>query len=212
MPRSQGENVELVVFNGVRFHRYPDSHNWADRAYFTPNIHDRQSGVGRLHQETWEAAHGPIPEGHDIHHRDNNPLNNTLENLECLTEAEHAAYHALNLSDAERERRRKQADTMRPLAAEWHGTEEGIAWHRENGKACWENREPTTHTCEHCGKSYESLSRRESNRFCSNACKSAARRASGVDDETRSCARCGVAFTCNHYSKIRFCSRSCAIR
>lgn len=41
----------------------------------------------------WEQAHGPIPEGHDIHHKDHDPTNNSLDNLECKPRGEHNAYH-----------------------------------------------------------------------------------------------------------------------
>ena len=36
------------------------------------------------HREVWEQAHGPIPEGGVIHHKDHNPANNSLENLELI--------------------------------------------------------------------------------------------------------------------------------
>lgn len=41
----------------------------------------------------WESANGPIPSGCVIHHRDRNPLNDDLGNLECMTRAEHAREH-----------------------------------------------------------------------------------------------------------------------
>lgn len=61
--------------------------------------------------------------------------------------------------------------------------------------------------CERCSKQFESKS---PGRFCSNACKSAWRRASGADNEQRQCTLCGDTFEVNRYSKVRFCSRSCA--
>ena len=41
----------------------------------------------------WEQANGPIPDGHEIHHRDHNPLNNDLDNLQCVTAEWHDDYH-----------------------------------------------------------------------------------------------------------------------
>lgn len=42
----------------------------------------------------WEAAHGPIPEGAVIHHRDEDPGNDALENLQMLeTQEEHNRIH-----------------------------------------------------------------------------------------------------------------------
>ena len=45
------------------------------------------------HRWVWEQAHGPIPEGHHIHHKDENPLNNQLDNLECLPAVHHRNLH-----------------------------------------------------------------------------------------------------------------------
>ena len=46
------------------------------------------------HVVVWEQAHGPKPEGYDIHHIDGNGKNNALENLVCLTKSEHKLLHA----------------------------------------------------------------------------------------------------------------------
>ena len=48
----------------------------------------------QAHRVIWEEAYGPIPAGYDIHHKDNNPHNNSLDNLMCMTHAEHLALHA----------------------------------------------------------------------------------------------------------------------
>ena len=41
----------------------------------------------------WEANHGKQPEGFHIHHRDFKSLNDRLDNLELMTEAEHQSLH-----------------------------------------------------------------------------------------------------------------------
>lgn len=42
----------------------------------------------------WEHHHGrPVPSGYVIHHRDHNPLNDDISNLQALTRAEHAREH-----------------------------------------------------------------------------------------------------------------------
>lgn len=41
----------------------------------------------------WEAAHGPLPKGFVIHHKDEDPLNDDLANLVALSRAAHLACH-----------------------------------------------------------------------------------------------------------------------
>lgn len=202
---------ETIVFNGIRFRRYPDAASWAERAYYVPGIADREAGVGRLHEEIWESVHGPIPPGYHVHHQDFDSLNNDPSNLVCVEEHEHQLLHI------ERSRERGNSPDqlahlarIQPLAAEWHRSEEGREWHSQHAKASYAKRESVERTCEQCGTPFQSISRREDDRFCSNPCKSAHRRASGVDNETRVCAGCRQPFTINRYAKARSCSRRCA--
>lgn len=46
-----------------------------------------------VHRLEWEKHHGKIPEGCVIHHKDENRLNWSIDNLECLTRAEHVEKH-----------------------------------------------------------------------------------------------------------------------
>ena len=43
----------------------------------------------QLHSDVWEVQFGAIPDGYELHHRDSNKSNNAIDNLECLTAAEH---------------------------------------------------------------------------------------------------------------------------
>lgn len=47
-----------------------------------------------LHRWIWEQENGKIPEGHIVHHKDENTLNNNIDNLELMTRTEHISYHA----------------------------------------------------------------------------------------------------------------------
>lgn len=202
----------VVYLGGITFRRYPADPRFGTRNYYTPGPGDRQKGYESYHREVWKRAHGTIPAGHHIHHRDGNPLNNRLENLECLPGADHLVrYH----SEWEPERvsaQREWMEAVRSLAADWHASEEGLAWHRRHGKATWEGREPRTFRCDQCGAEFESRDGRpREHRFCSNKCKVAWRRATRADDETRVCAWCLCEFKVNRYLDARCCSKSCAL-
>lgn len=200
--------ARVVVFNGIKFRRYPDAEQWSDRVYYRPHAGHIRRGVGYLHQEIWKAYNGPIPEGYHVHHKDGNPLNNTIENLELLKGFEHLSLHAQ--SPEKKEQLRANIKLAIAAATKWHRSPEGREWHRKHGKRTWEKRVPIKKVCDQCGKEFDSITRRDNNRFCSNACKSKWRRDHGVDNETRECVICGSEFEVNKYAKTRTCSRRCA--
>lgn len=194
---------ERLRFNGEAFRRYPESPEAGNRNYF-------RSQAGRyLHRLVWEHHHGPIPAGHHIHHVDDDPTNNDVANLECLSPRDHVRKHWT----PERSRRsRERILAVGHLAAAWHSSPEGLAWHREHGRRAWANRVPVSRICEDCGDAYETKARQPAIKFCSNNCKSNARRRSGVDNEERICGFCDGVFSANKYSKSRCCSRACGKR
>lgn len=213
MPRKSTTKSETIVYKGIAFRRYPDSPNWCDKSYYRPGASHTQAGVKSLHQEIWQDAYGPIPAGHEIHHRDGNPINNALENLECLTPEAHAKHHAENISEGRMEELRKGMDRARIAASAWHRSEEGRAWHRTIATMPWENAEYRDYNCQQCGKGYQSReTQKDHSRFCSNACKSAWRRGAGIDNETRICGHCNQEFICNKYAIKAFCSIGCKTR
>jgi len=203
--------VESIVFNGITFRRYPNSSKRTDRVYYCPGSGERARGVQRLHEEIWKAHNGPIPQGCHIHHTDGNPLNNELANLACIPATQHRELHLKALSARSRSPENVAfLKRIQPLSAAWHRTSEGQAWHKENGKRAWARRQPVSRVCDYCGKTYMSLARRKSDRFCSKRCLSAERRQAGIDNESRMCANCGLPFLANKYKRTRTCSRTCA--
>lgn len=50
-------------------------------------------GSEREHRVIWEQAHGPIPDGYIIHHRNGDITDNRLENLELMMRADHSRHH-----------------------------------------------------------------------------------------------------------------------
>ena len=197
-------NVERVEWGGFVWRRYPDSEHASNRNYF-----QRMSGKRPvwLHRAVWASVHGPIPSDHHIHHIDGNPGNNDVANLECLTPQQHADEH--EWSDERRERQRVLLDSIRHLTKEWHASAEGREEHRRIGALAYRDFSPEPKPCAQCGTVFEPGAIGNRDLFCSNKCKSANRRASGVDNVERVCCVCGEQFSANRYSKVKTCSRSC---
>jgi len=200
---------ETVVFNGMKFYRYPTSTVRSDRKYFRA-FPIRGSACVYLHRAIWEHHNGEIPERFEIHHIDENTLNNSIDNLECIHQTPHQSVHAKAwFADPDNKAwSDKHLEEIRPLTKKWHASEEGHAWHAAHAKEIADRMVATPHICEFCGDEYPSVEH-GNNRFCSNKCKSAARRASGVDDVDRVCVICGNTFRINKYSKTKTCTRKC---
>lgn len=202
--------VETIVFNGIKFRRYPNSKRLNDRNYYRPAANYIKAGVGHLHREIWRAIHGEIPEGHDIHHIDENPLNNRPDNLTCLSKSEHAALHAETMPEWKRRWIAKKLDNnARPRAIAWHKSDEGREWHSQHAKHIAAKRVASGKKCQHCGGDFQTKNPALA-KFCSKKCKAAARRKSGVDDVERTCLECGMAFVINKYESKRWCNETCA--
>ena len=115
MPRKQAAETESIVFNGITFRRYPNSNSASDRNYYRADGRLHNHGIIYLHREIWKFHNGEIPEGYHVHHKDENPLNNDISNLELLVGHEHISQHV----------RKNHMEVIRPKAAEWHRSEEG---------------------------------------------------------------------------------------
>ena len=159
----------------------------------------------RLHRYMYEKYKGTIPKGYQVHHIDHNKDNNEIDNLTLLSNKEHKLLHGRELTDEQREFYRNNLnEKARPKAIAWHKSKESTEWHKEQYKNSLGARKPVKLICEQCGKEYEIIAN-GTNRFCSNKCKSAWRRESGVDDETRKCVICGKEYKCNKYSTTTKC-------
>lgn len=211
----EGERVgraEVVVYRGITFRRYPEALDFTNRNYFRPAGADRRNGVANLHQEIYRDAYGPVPEGHEIHHVDHNPLNNHPENLVAFSREDHHNHHAVDEATLERRRlRREVLDRIRAQAVPWHSTEAGRRWHSLNARRQWAAVAPRDCICTQCQQTYTTRDFTKT-RFCSPRCKAAWRRAQGLDNEERTCAFCGKPFSANRYEPTRYCGKTCAQR
>lgn len=190
-----------IIYDGVRFTKV------CGRKYYYNTRVKRH-----LHQYVWEKHNKQrIPQGYQIHHINHDTEDNDISNLQLLKREEHLKHHGKNMSEERREQLRQKVDNIRPLASEWHGSEEGREWHKEH----YENMKEALYVreekeCEYCGNVFDGL--KNHSRFCSNNCKSSWRRKAGLDDEVRICAWCGKEFLKNKYSKAINCGRSCGMK
>lgn len=201
---------KFVYYNGVRFCRGERTGYYLSSQYFNGKRK-------RLHRYVWECSNGDIPEGHDIHHIDENKYNNSLENLELIMNKEHGRLHG-KLLRLNPERLKKARENLInravPKAVQWHKSDAGKKWHKEHGKNTWLNRMPISYICGMCGKSFESLKVYgcNENTFCSNNCKSKWRRQQGLDNIEKTCFICDKKYNINKYSRTKTCSPECGRR
>lgn len=190
---------KFQFFNGLKFTR-DDTTGY----YLNSTIRKR------MHRYVWEFYKGEIPSGYEIHHIDKNKANNTIENLECLTIQEHKNEHRENSKElGAKNIESGHLNRIRELASEWHDSEEGRKWHKKHyEKMKHKLHQKDKFICLNCNDEFISTIT-GNNKFCSNKCKSAWRRKSGVDDVDRECEICKKAFRANKYSKIKTCSREC---
>lgn len=140
----------IQEFNGVR--------------YYSCGPYFQRKGV-RLHRTVWEHFNGPVPEGHHIHHKDENRANNQPGNLECLASSVHVSHHAKtggywgNGIVAATE-----------AAKDWHKSDAGREWHRQHYET---NCKDALHAkqlmqCQMCGSEFAGLARAK---FCGPNCR-----------------------------------------
>ena len=101
---------ETVLYNGKSYHRYPESTRPQLRKYYYRHDKNNASPVA-LHRQIYEDVHGPIPKGAQIHHKDHNHSNNSIENLKCLSVGEHRKEHPMSEEARKRASERSKGNT-----------------------------------------------------------------------------------------------------
>lgn len=191
------DNGDVAAFDGLTFRR-----DKRTGYYLNAKTHKR------LHVYVWEFYNGKVPSGYHVHHKDGNKGNNEPDNLTLLTANEHAQLHGSAWSESRKEKARQNLlENALPAAAKWHGSEAGKEWHSRHAKEVQANLSLIKYVCSFCGKEFETKNvyPAGSVRFCSNKCRAANRRKSGVDNVEKKCEKCGKPYFANKYAKTSKC-------
>lgn len=120
-----------------------------------------------LHVAIWEYHSGQqVPKGYEINHKDGNTHNNDFSNLECLPRN----VHRLLPKRIDIKKVKNNLDKQRPLATAWHKSPEGIEWHKQHAKNCWDKGHPSIQKyCKFCDNSF--ITKVKHAVFCSLSCR-----------------------------------------
>ena len=203
------EIPKTITFNGVEYRLMGSGKYYL--AQSTTN-EGRKHSKG-LHVAIWEFHNGKeVPKGYEIHHKDGNPLNNDISNLECVSRSEHFKEHLPKLMEyCNSEEAREHLDEIRPLAKGWHSSEAGIEWHKKHYEESLGLVQSKEYVCEQCGRRFEA---KHKARFCSHNCEQKWRVAKQSTYEMRKCVICGKEFEAkipygNKKRGSKTCSREC---
>jgi len=139
---------------------------------------DRKRYIYR-NQWVWMQTNGPIPPGHQIHHKSEDKTDDSIENLQCLPSPKHGRLHMTR--------------------------EKSLRLVVERGDQIFEDRE---RVCQHCGKTFLARNREKGdivNKHCSNACRIASMQTHRV---CPTCGKEFIGGL-DHGKPRKYCSRAC---
>lgn len=187
-PRVRIISETIQEFMGIRYYR--------SGKYFSNSAKKENR---RIHTAVWVEYNGEVGDGFQVHHKDKDRTHNQIENLERLKTFRHQSGHGME----QRERAAEMGREHQHRTKEWHGSDAGKEWHKQQYERTKNNlRQTHEAACSECGKVFQAESSVKNSlvKFCSKACKAVYRRKSGVDDVDRVCAKCGATFSSNRYS------------
>lgn len=200
--RPHNPNADYQIIDGIYFYKESDS------GYYLGNVSipgRKHRYPMRAHVYVWISHNGEIPKGYHVHHKDENKANNDISNLELLSTKDHLSLHGLERAE---QSRNNILNNVLPKAVKWHKSEASKQFHtdhyQKHTKEIW--MKPITLKCDFCGNEYQTnYASKSHSHYCSNKCKSAARRASGVDNVEKICKICGKTYIANKYQRTSKC-------
>lgn len=147
-----------MLFDGKKYYLHKSGYYRRDEG----RNHQAPRFTVDLHRVKWEKVHGPIPKGCHIHHKDGNPQNNSLSNLECLSNSEHASLHR------KKEYQEGRLNYLREGVLRSIATPEGRERYSNGAKKGWEARKYVSKNCRRCNKEFNTLAPQA--KWCSKSC------------------------------------------
>ena len=87
-----------------------------------------QKRMRMVHVMVWEAHNGPVPDGFDVHHINEDKQDNRVENLHCVSKVEHKRIHGgcTKLADGTWLKPCSDCNVLKPLTDEhWYFNRSG---------------------------------------------------------------------------------------
>lgn len=168
---------ETISYNGLLFTRYPEAKQFAHKNYYQHR--SKKHGRFYLHRKIWEDMHGKIPKKYVVHHKNHNPLDNRVGNLECIPHSAHSSHHSIDSYNPVTFKKRQKV--MMEELRKWHKTKAGKDFHKRlnrKNKKTWANKKPVFEKrCLVCKKKYFSKINRKNAMYCGINCKGRAKNA-----------------------------------
>ena len=173
-----------IEFDGYVWSRKPSGY------YQSTTRCSDESRKNWLHQYIYEKEKGKIPEGYEVHHKDANKENNSINNFELLSAKEHQEEH--------REQNVENGSKLAKYVEENFEEVQALAKLGKSGQYIGKSKrrkyENSPIRCAHCGEEFVPHKKaRKDTKFCSTSCSGKWHKRFGVTD--RECKDCGTVFT-----------------
>lgn len=167
---------ETIIYKNKKYNRYPESKRRQLRVYYWRHDKWKESPVA-LHRQIWIDNHGDIPKGFVIHHKDDNPLNNDISNLEMISHGDHTRLHSKKPKRQKqlKENAIKNLPKLKKACEEYKQSKEGKEFFKKNVSNSIHYKIPRKKKCLECKEIFTYKIKNEV-KYCSKLCGSRYRR------------------------------------
>lgn len=185
-----------------------DTHQKFNGNIYAPNKYGRYISAPKyLNREIFAYYYGEIPEGYEIHHKNENKTDNDISNLQMLTKSEHMFLHSQNkavLTEFTCKECGKIFYANKTVKNYFCSPKCRSAWRRHN------RIDDIEKPCSYCGKIFTS-NKYDNSDYCSSACANRAKSNHKVLHKKTffKCQVCGKIYKSQNNGHNKFCSNHC---